>query len=43
VEGEEYYSPEFLKLYEGQGKTLRLSEGERKSLQIKVIPGEDQP
>ena len=43
VEGEEYYSPEFVKLYEGQGKTLRLSEGERKSLQIKVIPGEDQP
>jgi Carboxypeptidase regulatory-like domain len=43
LEGDEFYNPEFLKLYEGQGKTLRLSEGERKSLQIKAIPGEDQP
>ena len=43
VEGEEYYSPEFLKRYEGQGKTLRLNEGERKSVQIKAIPSEDQP
>jgi hypothetical protein len=42
-EGDEFYNPEFLKLYEGQGKTLRLSEGERKSVQIKAIPGEDQP
>jgi hypothetical protein len=43
LEGEEYYSPEFLKRYEGQGKTLRLNEGERKSVQIKAIAGEDLP
>jgi hypothetical protein len=38
VEGEAYYNPEFLKGYEGQGKALSLSEGERKSLQLKAIP-----
>jgi hypothetical protein len=43
VEGEEYYSPEFLKSYEGQGKVLRLNESERKSVQIKAIPSADQP
>jgi hypothetical protein len=41
LEGEEYYSPEFLKSSEGQGKTLHLNEGDRKSVQIKVIAGED--
>jgi hypothetical protein len=43
VDGDVYYNPEFLKSYEGQGKALSLTEGERKSLQIKAIPaGEDQ-
>jgi hypothetical protein len=43
VDGDAYYNPEFLKNYEGQGKALSLTEGERKSLQIKAIPaGEDQ-
>jgi hypothetical protein len=43
VDGEAYYNPEFLKSYEGQGKVLRVSEGERKSLQVTVIPApEDQ-
>ncbi|MFZ0957188.1 MAG: carboxypeptidase-like regulatory domain-containing protein [Candidatus Sulfotelmatobacter sp.] len=43
VDGEAYYNPEFLKSYEGQGTTLRVSEGERKSLQLAVIPApEDQ-
>jgi hypothetical protein len=37
VDGEAYYNPEFLKSYEGQGKTLSLGEGERKSLQLKAI------
>jgi hypothetical protein len=37
VDGEAYYSPEFLKSYEGQGKALSLGEGERKSLQIRAI------
>jgi Carboxypeptidase regulatory-like domain len=38
VDGEAYYNPEFLKTYEGQGKALSLSEGERKSVAIKAIP-----
>ena len=44
VDGDAYYNPEFLKNYEGQGKALSLTEGERKSLQLKAIPAaEDQP
>jgi protocatechuate 3,4-dioxygenase beta subunit len=44
VDGEAYYNPEFLKSYEGQGTVVRVSEGERKSLQLAVIPApEDQP
>jgi hypothetical protein len=43
VDGDAYYNPEFLKSYEGQGKALSFIEGERKSLQLKVIPAaEDQ-
>jgi hypothetical protein len=38
VDGEAYYNPEFLKSYEGQGKTLSVAEGEKKSLQLKAIP-----
>jgi protocatechuate 3,4-dioxygenase beta subunit len=38
VDGEAYYNPEFLKSFEGQGKALLVSEGERKSLQLAVIP-----
>lgn len=37
VDGEAYFNPEFLKSYEGQGKALSFTEGERKSLQIKAI------
>jgi hypothetical protein len=43
VDSEAYYNPEFLKSYEGQGTVLRVSEGERKSLQLAVIAAsEDQ-
>jgi len=38
VDGEAYYNPDFLKAYEGQGSTVHVSEGERKSLQIDAIP-----
>jgi hypothetical protein len=38
VEGEAYYNPDFLKAYEGQGSTVRVSQGERKSLQVDAIP-----
>jgi hypothetical protein len=44
VDGDAYYNPEFLKAYEGQGKTVSLSEGGRKSVQLRAIPAsEDLP
>jgi hypothetical protein len=42
VDGEAYYNPEFLKSYEGQGKALHLTEGERKSLQLSVVPSSEE-
>jgi hypothetical protein len=42
VDGEAYYNPEFLKNYEQQGSALRVSEGERKSVQLVVIPGSEE-
>jgi hypothetical protein len=39
VDGEAYYNPEFLKSYEGQGSSLRVSEGDRKGLRVEVISG----
>jgi hypothetical protein len=41
VDGEAYYNAEFIKSYEGQGRTLSVSEGERKSVQLKAIPAPD--
>jgi hypothetical protein len=38
VEGEAFYNPEFLKLYEGRGSAMHVSEAERKSLQLEAIP-----
>lgn len=38
VDGEEYYDPDFLKAYTGQGTALRVSEGERKTLSLEAIP-----
>jgi protocatechuate 3,4-dioxygenase beta subunit len=44
VDGEAYYNPEFLRTYEGQGKALRVGEGDRKTVQLEEIPaGEEQP
>jgi len=37
VDGEAYYNPDFLKLYEGQGSPMHISEGERKSVQVEAI------
>jgi Carboxypeptidase regulatory-like domain len=42
VEGQAYYNPEFLKMYEAQGSALRVSEGERKAVQLTVIPASDE-
>lgn len=41
VEGEEYFNPEFLKSFEGQASSVHVAEGERKSLQLQVIPAQD--
>jgi protocatechuate 3,4-dioxygenase beta subunit len=38
VEGDAYFNSDFLKSYEQQGAALQLSEGDRKSLQLEVIP-----
>jgi len=42
VDGEAYYNPDFLKNYEQQGSALRVGEGDRKSVQLAVIPGNDE-
>jgi Carboxypeptidase regulatory-like domain len=42
VDGDAYYNSEFLKSYEGQGKVLRVSESDRKSLQLAVIPASEE-
>ncbi|HTS05043.1 MAG TPA: carboxypeptidase-like regulatory domain-containing protein [Candidatus Eisenbacteria bacterium] len=44
VEGEAYYNPDFVRTFDGQGTTLHVSDGDRKSLQVQLIsPAEDQP
>jgi hypothetical protein len=37
VDGEAFYNPEFLKLYEGRESAMHVSDGERKSLQLEAI------
>jgi protocatechuate 3,4-dioxygenase beta subunit len=41
VDGEAYYNPEFLSKYEGQGRALHLSEGERTSVQLGAVSWEE--
>jgi hypothetical protein len=41
VEGEAYFNPGFIRSFEGQGKVVHVSEGQRVSLQVKVIPESD--
>jgi hypothetical protein len=38
VDGDAYYDSEFLKNYEQQATSLRIVEGDRKSVQLQVIP-----
>jgi hypothetical protein len=40
MDGEEYYNPEFLKNFEGRGKAVRLTEGERLSVPLEAMPEE---
>lgn len=43
VDGEAYYDPEFLKGYEGQGKTLHVNLGDHANVTLRAIPtAEDQ-
>jgi hypothetical protein len=42
VDGEAYYSPDFLKAYERQGSALRVGEGDRKAVQLEVIPSSEE-
>ena len=43
VEGDAYFNPEFLKNYDGQGLGFRIGEGERKSVQVSLIPTVEDP
>jgi Carboxypeptidase regulatory-like domain len=42
VDGEAYYNPDFLKTYEQQGSALRVGEGDRKTVQLAVIPASEE-
>jgi hypothetical protein len=42
VDGEAFYNPEFLKLYEGQRKVLDVTEGEHVSAPIEVVPAPEE-
>ena len=38
VDGEQYYNPDFVKAYAGQGTAVRIGEGERKTMSLEAIP-----
>jgi protocatechuate 3,4-dioxygenase beta subunit len=41
---DDYSDPDFLKSYEGRGQSVEIKEGERKTVQLKVVPStEEQP
>lgn len=42
VDGEAYLNPDFLKSFEGQGIALRVGDGERKAVQVQIIPAPDE-
>jgi protocatechuate 3,4-dioxygenase beta subunit len=42
VDGDAYFNPEFLKSFEGRGTGLRVGEGDRKTLELRLIPETDQ-
>ena len=44
VDGEAFYDPQFLRIYEGQGKTLHVNKGDHATVQLKAIPAiDDEP
>jgi hypothetical protein len=42
VDDDAYFNPDFLKSYESQGIALRVGDGERKTMQVNVIPAGDE-
>jgi len=42
VDGDAYYNPEFLKVYERQGSAQRVAEGDRKGMRVVVIPATEE-
>ncbi len=41
VDGEAYYNPDFVRLYEPQGSAVHVGEGDHKSVQLTAIPEAD--
>jgi hypothetical protein len=41
LDGDPYYDPEFVKIYEGKGKAVKVNEGDRLIEQLKAIPPQD--
>lgn len=42
VDGDAYYDPDFLKNYQQQATALRIAEGDRKTMQLRVVTTSDQ-
>ena len=43
LDGEQYFDPDFVKRSEGQGSAMKLAESERKTIELEVVPAENQP
>lgn len=41
VEGEEYYDPDFLRNFEGEGTAVRINDGERKAVQLTALRAQE--
>jgi hypothetical protein len=39
---DDYHEPDFLKSYEGRGQSVKIREGEQKTVQLKIIPSTDE-
>jgi hypothetical protein len=42
IDGEAYYDPEFLRVYEGRERAMHVNEGDRTSMQLQAIPADEQ-
>jgi len=41
VEGEQYYDPDFLRKFEGEGTAVRLNDGDRKAVQLRALHAQE--